>query len=251
MRLTLMNARSRAPIVHGVTSEATRCRARDVAPRHDVLVHARRAAKNGTVDSSEYPYPSKLTRFLSPDIDPGFYANLDFVRDMSDEARVFGFRRGAELLYSAIREAPGHDAQDLAFFPFAAIWRHQLELELKAALEEGRELWGVSEPVPSTHDLMTLWGALRKLIELKAREETRPGRHHVTEALKQLNKMDPDAQSFRYAKGTDGQPTLAEIDQVDLASFHRAAVEVSNYLEALRAMIDHYLEVQQEMAYGE
>lgn len=195
------------------------------------------------VDLSEYPYPSKLTRFLSPDIDPRFYANLDFVREMSDEARVYGFRRGAELLYSAIRDAPGHDAQDLAFFPFAAIWRHQLELELKAALKEARELWGLPEPIPSTHDLMTLWGELRRLIEMKANEETRPGRHHVAEALKQLSKMDPDGQSFRYAKDTAGQPTLAEVDQVDLASFHRAAIEVSNYLEALRALIDHDLEV--------
>lgn len=77
--------------------------------------------------------------------------------------------------------------------------------------------------IPSTHDLMTLWGELRRLIEEKASEETRPGRHHVTEALKQLNKMDPDGQSFRYAEGTDGQQLLAEVDQVDLASFHRAA----------------------------
>lgn len=98
------------------------------------------------MDPSDYPYPSKLTKLLSPDINPDFYSNLDFVRDMSDEARVYGFRRGAELLYAAIQGAPGHDAQDLAFFPFAAIRRHQLELELKAALKEACELWDAAVP---------------------------------------------------------------------------------------------------------
>ena len=193
--------------------------------------------------SDDYAYPSKLTRFHSSEVDPGFYADINFIRDMSDETRVFGFRRGAELLYSAIREAPGHDAQDLAFFPLAAIWRHHLELGLKSALLEARKLWGPMAPIPSTHDLLRLWGQLRTLIEVNAGEASRPGRHHVTEALKQLNAMDPDAQSFRYAQDTSGLPTLTDVDRIDLASFHQAAVAVSNYLNGLRMMIGHYSEL--------
>lgn len=199
------------------------------------------------MDQNDYPFPSKLTKFLSPDPDPDFYTDLKFVEGMATEARVVGFRRGAELLYSAIRLAPGHDAQDLAFFPLAAIWRHHIELGLKSALGEARVLWGGAAQTPVTHDLLTLWGDLRKLLEMNAAEETRAGRHHVTEALKQLNSMDPDSQSFRYAQGTDGRPTLADVEHVDLASFQRAAVEVSNYLDALRALCDHLLDMKRDL----
>ncbi len=184
---------------------------------------------------------------MSVDVDPNFYADLAFISDDPDEVRVIGFRRGAELLYGAIRDAPGHEAQDFGFFPLAALWRHHLELGLKAALTEVRRLWGPAEVAPATHDLVRLWGDLRRVLEEHVAEESRLGRHQITLALKELSSLDPDSQSFRYGRATDGQPTLPDASAVDLASFHRSAMDISNYLGALRAMVDHLTEARSEM----
>ena len=75
------------------------------------------------MDQNDYPFPSKLTKFLSPDPDPDFYTDRKCVEGMATEASVGGFRRVAELLYSGILLAPWCDAHVLALLALGGVWR--------------------------------------------------------------------------------------------------------------------------------
>jgi hypothetical protein len=128
---------------------------------------------------------------------------------------------------------------DTLIFPFAACWRHYVELQLKSLIGECQQLLDVPMRARGGHNIEQLWSELRPLLLRAFPREDRTELRTVGRLLAQLAEMDPDSQAFRYAERRDGTPTLAGVDHLDIAEFHGALLGVAHYLEALDSALDH------------
>jgi hypothetical protein len=128
-------------------------------------------------------------------------------------------------------------------FPFAACWRHHVELQLKRALTDLRRLLDLPVVEEQHHDVLQLWNEVRPLLVRAHPSESRRDRSIVSRVLRQLAQLDPLGEDFRYAKRRDGSVTLAGADRLDVRAFHDAMQAVSNYLEGL---VDDDLDLKAE-----
>src|SRR5215208_5827213 len=95
------------------------------------------------------------TAFAPGDLRQPGTANLEFLQDRW-HAYADGYRRAATIVATHLDSARGDE--DRVVFALLGLWRHYLELKLKALIPDMRELpGGPSEPVPVKHDLTKLW----------------------------------------------------------------------------------------------
>ena len=137
-----------------------------------------------------------------------------------------GFRRAAEILQAAMLAQHSVRDLDTVIFPYAACWRHHVELQLKSLLAQLRALSDLPVEGRHHHQIDQLWQEARKLMA-----EHFPGQKADLAAagkvIIQLARMDPDGQEFRYAAKRDGSRTLPGIDRINLVAFHEAMIGVA------------------------
>lgn len=153
--------------------------------------------------------------------------------------RADGYQRAAEILADHI--LTHRSDLDSVVFPFAACWRHYVELQLKRALMDLRRLLDVPVVEEQHHDVLQLWNKVRPLLVRAHPDESRRDRSIVGRVLRQLAQLDPLGEDFRYAKRRDGSVTLAGLDRLDVHAFHDAMQAVANYLEGLLDKTGDYL----------
>lgn len=164
------------------------------------------------------------------------------------EGRLIGFRRAAEILAPAMLNAPDHRDLDTVVYPFLNCWRHYVELHLKYLIARCQKVAGKPDTRRGGHKILQLWNELVPLMRSanlpKDPEESQVVKHLIT----QLDNLDPDNQEFRYAQRRDGTPTLADVRNLDVRSFHNAMLGVANYFEATDTALHEIEEVRREMA---
>ncbi|MDF1605900.1 hypothetical protein [Nocardioides sp. YIM 152315] len=148
-----------------------------------------------------------------------------------DFARIEGFRAAAQIVGERLIE--GERVDERLLYPFASLWRHHLELQLKVLLPDLEQLLGeeISDPSIYQHSLTKLWAAVGPKIAQVFPEDDKD-RAVVGRVLSQLSTLDPDAQHFRYATHQNGKRTLSNFRGIDAAAFHQALMNVSSYLDA-------------------
>lgn len=182
--------------------------------------------------------------------DNRIYAFLAWQQGRDIQGRIIGYRRAAEILATTML-TDGLTIRDLdtIIFPFAACWRHYVELQLKSLITQCRQLLDLPVQRRGGHNIEQLWSELRSLLmqayPLEEKEEKRAF-NIVERLLKQFAEMDPDSQEFRYAERKDGTPTLNHIHHLDIQYFHEAMLAVANYLEAIDEAIDHKKDLKNE-----
>ena len=117
----------------------------------------------------------------------------------SEQARVSGYRRAAEIL---LEEARLQGAEvDLLFYPCLYLYRHYFELHLKMITKQE----GVAPSnTERSHDLIKHWRKLRRFAE----ERLSLGRSDVQaieDAVRLLHEIDPSGTKLRYAYTTKMQ----------------------------------------------
>ena len=157
-----------------------------------------------------------------------------------------GFRRAAEILHAAMLAGQSVRDLDTVIFPYAACWRHFLEVQLKALLAELRALSDLPVEGRHHHRIDQLWLETRKLM-IEQFPSDRADFVQVGKVISQLARMDPDGQAFRYAVERDGRETLSEVEHINLVAFQEAMVGVANYLEAADTGVIEYLSTKREM----
>jgi hypothetical protein len=134
---------------------------------------------------------------------------------------------------------------DTVVFPYAACWRHYLELQLKWVLVQLRLATGRPSSSERHHRIDLLWREAEPLlIEVSPSETT--DIKNVRRLVRELARMDPDGQGFRYAESVKGDQTLASVDRINLVAFHDAMTAIANFLEGADVMLGEYVSTQQE-----
>lgn len=147
------------------------------------------------------------------------------VLGMSLSAYAAAYRSAAEQLFDGYVARGVTD--NFMVFPLAFLWRHYLELTLKA-------LWEVmpSAPdFPNEHSLLKLWEPIEKYVVARWPASGENG--FVASAIKKVHEVDPDGDGFRYPMRRNRSPNLTKLPQaVNVEEFDRSMRRVANLLDA-------------------
>ena len=197
-------------------------------------------------DNTGYPWPAKHHDLDAPSDSYWCFSDIGWQRRLGLQGRITGFRRAAEILYAAMLAEQSIRDLDTVIFPYAACWRHCVELQLKTLLAQLRALSDLPAQGRHHHRIDQLWQETRKLmIEHFPSDRADPA--PVGKVISQLARLDPDGQAFRYAAERDGRETLPDVDQINLVAFQEAMVGVASYLDAADSGVSEYLSTKNEM----
>lgn len=148
----------------------------------------------------------------------------------------FGYREAADILIAHVEETGTH--QDALVFPIIFLFRHHLELFLKAIIVTMRHVLDLQTPTSSelmTHDLRQLWNWAKPLIaELGEnspyfRDCVRDGNRVFAE----FQRFDKKAETFRFARSRSGQPHLPEFRVINIRIFRDECDQIAGFLEGV------------------
>jgi hypothetical protein len=123
-------------------------------------------------------------------------ACLDPYSDMTF-AYIEGYKRAADKL---VNEA-GSDI-DWIVYPIVFLYRHHIEISLKATIATGNELL---ETLNSTHRLTVLWAELKRIVkEIWEEEFPEKDFEFIDSMIQEFEKYDENSDSFRYSKDKKG-----------------------------------------------
>lgn len=169
---------------------------------------------------------------------------LNFMEDTSGwplHVYADAYHRAARTLTRSLLRTrwPGMQ-RDAGIIPILFLWRHHLEISLKAIIAEIADYEDRAKPsIESTHDLMYLWGLAKKgLGELVLADEDIK---RIDRAVRSFSGFDPDSQSFRYPKLKGGQRAATGLNLMDARTLSHAMTEVAKALEIARYGLDGLL----------
>ena len=163
-----------------------------------------------------------------------------------------GFLEAGDRLVESLRET---SADPALIYPIFYLYRHHLELELK-----GRTIYclnclsglDASEikvhvvKLCKTHKLQKLWGIL-KLQYPNHVEEMPESTQAFENLLSELDELDPDSQSARYAVDTKGNQPFLHLGCLDLAALKSGIHKMSHYLGCIHEGIGQEVDWRSEM----
>lgn len=196
-------------------------------------------------DDTSHVWPSKHHNLHTPADSYWSFSDIDWQRRLGLQGRILGFRRAAEIVHTAMLADQSMRDLDTVIFPYAACWRHHVELQLKSLLAQLRALSDLPGGERHHHKIDQLWQEVRSFIEHFPDEKADLA--SVGRVISQLAQLDPDGQAFRYAAQRDGRETLPDVDQINLVAFHEAMVGVANYLDAADTGVSEFLSTKREM----
>ncbi|WP_205473028.1 hypothetical protein [Nocardioides sp. SYSU D00038] len=179
----------------------------------------------------EMSWPTNTDSLVPPRGSQGLVAPIQ-TRFASEYARIEGFRAAAQILGEQLIK--GGRPEERLLYPFASLWRHHLELQLKVLLPDLERLLGLpmSDTSEYDHSLTRLWNAVGPKLAQVFPEDDDVDRRNVGRVLSQLAGFDPDGQHFRYAVQRNGRQTLPNFRGIDAAAFHQALMNCSSFLDA-------------------
>lgn len=148
-----------------------------------------------------------------------------------------GFRVAVNQLAAKLDK--GGSEPDVILFPFAYLWRHYLELELKALLYVSVEFFheGKVPKIPH-HRIGDYWDELHPLLtQLAEYEGNEDSLAVVDNVIREFAHYDPDSFTFRYPTDKSGKvATMRPVPRaVSLRALHDAMEAVATYLESVHA----------------
>jgi hypothetical protein len=146
----------------------------------------------------------------------GDIACIDY--DVSEQRYISSFlEAGNTLSYQAIHGG----IQDLLVFPVLFAYRHWLELRLKSLIVLGKQWHEEPAKPPTGHRLQCLWPKARVAIEAAFPDDS-TDLDALSAVISELSQVDPESQTFRYARNRKGAVNLDGPSNVNMA--HIAAV---------------------------
>jgi hypothetical protein len=170
---------------------------------------------------SGFEIPSHLQKFLHPERPPS-----ESERSLS----FFSYSYELAFLQLAARIKGRWRHNDLLKAPLFYLGRHSIELHLKYAIEQFAEYTGEGGR-DNGHDLLALWGELRRQFELASIPNAGDdwGRH-VDRLIKHIHAIDPKGESFRYPHNLSGK--LFNYTRVELEGLVKAHQHITGYCGA-------------------
>ncbi len=160
---------------------------------------------------------------------------------------IEGYARAASAVFDRSIEDrwnPGY-----TIWPLAFLWRHHIELALKAIIVVGRELAREPDGFPTHHRLLRLWEIAKPHIE-RCGSPGSPELANVEAAIVEFETIDPGADGFRYPlrKDASGVSLPNAPEEVNLEQLQRTMEGLSNFFSGVRTELSFRLDVARERA---
>lgn len=183
--------------------------------------------------------------FVPGDLNRPGVANLVFLTERW-HAYAEGFGRAAMIVTGNLDSTRGDE--DRVAFAVLTLWRHYLELKIKALIPDLQELpGGPTDPVPVSHDLAHLWSVAEPVLKHMA-GQAGPDLLAVREIVKEFHRADPTGQHFRYPFTTTGTSTVPKsLENLDLLHLDETMQAVANFFDACETMAFEEGQLLQEM----
>lgn len=160
-------------------------------------------------------------------------ALLGYAHEVPWHAYICGYKEAADRLTSGIDT--GQHGQDMLVFPIIFLYRHYLELSIKAQIRECQLLLGVKRPAhPQSqaqrilasqgHDLDGLWKYLQQLMPQVYPTLPDSAVSEIDRVVTAFTRLDPHGDEARYPLTRFEQRTLPELHGINL---RRLAEDVS------------------------
>jgi hypothetical protein len=154
-----------------------------------------------------------------------------------------GYRRAAGLIAQHVVDT-GSD-QDFLIFPFAFAWRHYAEVRLKTLRVDLFCLYDFPDPSWTKHWIDRVWTDVKPLL-IRAEPQSAGDIENVDRILKQLMKLDPKAEVFRYPVDVNGKSTHPGTERISITQFHEAMEAVAALLSGAADQVSVWLEAKDE-----
>lgn len=149
-----------------------------------------------------------------------------------------GYRAAADTLVAQIDR--DEVLADLVLYPIVQLYRHHLELALKAVAVAWRRI-DSEQGTLDGHDLRLLWDQAKSILATDLPSKFESIHSAITERISELSSIDPTGQTFRYRLTRHGrasdQDHLAHVEQINLDRFRAVFAVVSDYLMARLALL--------------
>ncbi len=167
-------------------------------------------------------------------------------RGSDDYAYVLGFGQAVEVLLSAAvtesyMDPFTEDTEavyiDALVYPICFCARHFLELFLKRQIRAISALKsGVPEQVETIHDVLLLWGELKKqlAIDIRLQEAGAPLEQYVMD----IAAIDISGETFRYRQDKQGNVHLSSLEHINIAVLGRRIKEMTAFAEEFELLME-------------
>jgi hypothetical protein len=168
-------------------------------------------------------------------------AQLDWLGFMAnDEMYALGFREAADAVVAYLESGADPRHPDHFFFPVTYLYRHGLELEMKALLRDGKSagLTEVDADMLTDHNLHKLWNKVREMLKEMYPDGGSETLNAVERIIREFHKVDPNGQCFRYAHDRNGNRTIDRAPKlVDLQHLRDTVAGVFNFLDGCSSVV--------------
>jgi hypothetical protein len=174
-----------------------------------------------------FPWPRAGDElFMSAD-DPWTNASIG---PRGNTSYIIGYKEAADVLVGRVEER-WIDADSLVF-PIVFCYRQYLELLLKDLLSDARDYYGLDEPIPRVHSLLTIWRPLRRLLARRWPDDP-TDLEAVESGLRQFDAIDQGSFAFRYATTPTGERSLpVELQKFNLRNHAEVVERIGVFLES-------------------
>jgi hypothetical protein len=166
------------------------------------------------------------------------------------EAYATGYLQAATYLGRGLNRSRSRGGPrltpDFCIYPLVFLWRHYLELRMKELLISLSALYDEKRPTLTMHDLGTLWGRLRPLIE-RNRSASQADLRRAHRIVREFAKKDPTSESFRYQEDKKGNRSLADVSLINIPNVNAKMKDISAILEAVSSSVSVQLEDKRDM----
>ena len=159
-----------------------------------------------------------------------------------------GYRRAAELVTDYVRGR--HTDQDILIFPVLFLWRHHLEVKLKAIARKAARLLGEDWAPTADHDLSQLFAPacllLERCFDQFGQKLPRADLARVRTALARFKTIDARAMTFRYPEDLLNTKHLEGVTHINFDVVANHMTQLSDVLENMESALYAFEEWQSD-----
>src|SRR3990172_2817814 len=191
-----------------------------------------------------YQEPQITSRKLL-DADPAHPETLTLGGAPSWYRYADGYKSAADLLVSRLSQR-GIVAEGVCL-PILFIYRHYVELSLKAILLDLNELIDAIPGVQfERHPLLPLWNRLRQRLDVYTGKNGTDWLDRAHGLISELEGLDPTSFTFRYPVDKQGQVVLAEVS-VNMHHVRDVMRELEMIFDGIAGYLGEHVQISREL----
>ncbi|MCC5074254.1 hypothetical protein VDR70_015815 [Xanthomonas campestris pv. campestris] len=176
-------------------------------------------------------------------------------QESSWNAYLLGYKEAADRLVRSIQD--GQHGQDYLVYPILFLYRHWIEISLKALIQQCQLLAGIERPEQKRkmnpqeraeraqgHDLIALWGYLQSIVPqiYPAFETDADLIDGLSVAVAAFSHHDSSGDGARYPRALSGETTWKATTEINLRALAEHMAHAATGIYQIEGVLDYELQ---------